>query len=81
MRAYTISTNDSYLKLELKYLRNVFHVQNEYPHWCITKVMNEVKTLNIPREHIQGINDNENGVTSKGTLILPYAGEKSCSLV
>ena len=43
--------------------------------------MNEVKRLNIRREHFQGTNENENGVTSKQTLILPYAGEKGCSIV
>ena len=36
---------------------------------------------NIPREHFQGTNENENGVTSKRTLVLPYAGEKGCSIV
>ena len=40
-----------------------------------------MKRLNIPRKHFQGISKNENRVTSKQTLILPYAGEKSCSLV
>ena len=29
MRAYTISSNDSYLKLELQYLRKVFHERND----------------------------------------------------
>ena len=43
--------------------------------------MNEVKRSNIPREHFQGINEYENGVTSKRTLILPYAGEKGYSIV
>ena len=43
--------------------------------------MNEVKRLNIPRKHFQGIKENENWVTSKRTLILPYVGEKSCSIV
>ena len=43
--------------------------------------MNEVKRLNIPREHFQGINENENRITSKRTLILPYAGAKGCSIV
>ena len=81
MRVYTISSNDSYLKSKLKYLRKVFHEQNGYPHWFITKVMNEVKRLNIPREHFQGINKNENGVASTQTLILPYADEKGCSVV
>ena len=81
MRAYTISSNNSYLKSELKYLQKVFHEQNGYPHWFITKVKNEVKRLNIPREHFQEINGNENGVTSKRTLILPYVGEKGCSIV
>ena len=65
MKAYHISSKDSYLKLELKYLRKVFHERNEYPHWFTSKVMNEVKMLNIPREHFQGINENENGVTIK----------------
>ena len=60
MRAYTISSNDNYLKLELKYLQKVFHEQNGYPHWFITKVINEVKRLNIPRENFQGTNENEN---------------------
>ena len=81
MRAHTISSNDSYLKLELKYLRKAFHERNGYPHWFITKAMNEVKRLNIPRKRFQRINENENGVTSKRTLILPYAGEKGCSIV
>ena len=81
MKAYTINSNDNYLKLELKYLRKVFHERNGYPHWFITKVMNEVKRLNIPREHFQGINENENGVTNTRTPILPYTGEKGCSIV
>ena len=59
----TISSN------ELKYLRKVFHERNGYHHWFITKAMNEVKRLNIPREHFQGINESENRVTSKRTLI------------
>ena len=37
MRAYTISSNDSYLKLELKHLWKVFHEQNGCPHRLITK--------------------------------------------
>ena len=40
-----------------------------------------MKRSNIPREHFQGIDENEHGVTSKRTLILPYAGEKACSIV
>ena len=43
--------------------------------------MDEVKRLNIPTEHFQGINENENGVTNKRTLILPYDSKKGCSLV
>ena len=81
MRAYTISSNDSYLKLELRYLRKVFHDRDGYPQWFITKVTNEVKKSNIPGEHFQGISENENGVTTTRTLILPYAGEKGCSIV
>ena len=36
--AYTISSNDSYFKSELTYIRNGFHEQNEYLHWFITKL-------------------------------------------
>ena len=43
--------------------------------------MKEVKRLKRPREDFQEINENENGFTSKRTLILPYAGEKGCSIV
>ena len=74
MRASKISSNNNCLKLELKHLPKVFHERNGYPHWFITKVMNEVKRSNIPRE-------NENRVTSKRTLILPYAAEKGCQIV
>ena len=76
-----ISSNDSYFELELEYLRKVFHEWNAYPHWFKTKVMNELKRLDIPREHFQGANKNENGVTSKRTLISPYAGKNGCSIV
>ena len=34
--------------------------------------MNEMKRLNIPREHFQEINGNENVVTCKRTLILSW---------
>ena len=77
MRAYTISFNDNYLKSELKYVRKVFHERNGYLHWFII-VTNDVKRLNIPRENFQGINENENEVTSNRTLILSYADEKGC---
>ena len=80
-RAYMINTNDSYFKSKLKYLQKVFHERNGYPPWFIMKVMNEVKRLNIPKEHFERINENENEVTYKQTLILPYAGEKGCSIV
>ena len=60
MKAYAINSNDSYLKLELKYLQKVFHDRNGYPHWFVTKVMNQVKRVNIPRERFHGINKSEN---------------------
>ena len=69
------------LRSKLKRLQEVFHERNGYPHWFITKVMNEVKRSDIPREHFQGINRNENEVTCQRTLLLPYAGEKGCLLV
>ena len=43
--------------------------------------MNEVKRINIPMEHVQGINENENGVNSKKMIVLLYAGERGCLLV
>ena len=41
--------------------------------------MHGVKRLKIPRGHSHGIN--KNGTSSKWTLILPYVGEKGCSIV
>ena len=45
MRAYTISSNDSYLKLEQNYPQKIFHEQNVHPHWFIKNVMNDVKRI------------------------------------
>ena len=56
MKTYTISPNDSYLRLKLKYFQKVLNEQNKYPHWFLTKVMNEDNRLNIPREHFQAVN-------------------------
>ena len=43
--------------------------------------MIEVKKLKTPRKDFQGPNEKENRVTSKPTLILPYAGKDVCSIV
>ena len=69
------------LRSKLKRLQEVFHERNGYPHWFTTKVINEMKRSDIPREHFQEINRNENEVTCQRTLLLPYPAEKGCSLV
>ena len=42
-RAYIVCSDNQHLESELNYLRKVFHNFNSYPHWFITKVVNEVK--------------------------------------
>ena len=40
--SYLICSNGHYLALELKYLLNIFKEYNNYPHWFITRVFNDV---------------------------------------
>ena len=84
-RAYIVFSDNQHLESELHYLRKVFHNFNSYPHWFITKVMNDVKNdLNEqivpPTPHIE-TTDSENNNTSKPMIILTYAGEKGCTLI
>ena len=57
---YTVSSNVRYFELELKHIKKIFHELNGCRHWIITNILNEVKRLNIPREHFQGIKENQN---------------------
>ena len=45
-----------------------------YLDWFMAKVMNEVKRINISTKHFNGINENENWVTNKRTLIFQNSG-------
>ena len=55
-RAYIVYTDNQHLESELNYLRRVFHNLNSYPHWFITKVVNEVsKSLISKLYHLHHI--------------------------
>ena len=63
----------------------MFHNFNSYPHWFITKVISEVqndfnKQIVPSTLHIEPT-DSENNNISKPMMILPYAGEKRCTLI
>ena len=84
-RAYTACSDNQHLESELNYLRKVFHNFNSYPHWFITKVVNEVnndfnKQIVPPTPHIE-TTEGENNNIKKPMMILPYAGEKVCTLI
>ena len=83
-QSYLICSNDHYLTLELKYLWKVSKEYNNYPHWFITQVFNDVnKILNQQQEVIV---TNETAITEKSNtkkqiMKLPYAGEKGSSII
>ena len=84
-RAYVICSDNQHLESELNYLRKVFHDFNSYPHWFITKVVNEVnnefnKQTVPPTPHIE-TTDGENDNIKKPMMILAYADEKGCTLI
>ena len=63
----------------------MFHNFNLYPHWFITKVVNEVKNdfnkeIVPPTPHIETTDDEKNNIR-KPMMIPPYAGEKGCTLI
>ena len=43
--SYLICSDNQYFALELKYLRKVFKKYNNYPHWFIVQVFNNVDKL------------------------------------
>ena len=84
-RAHIVCSDNQHLGSELNYLRKVFRNFNSYPHWFITKVINQVKNdfnkqIVPPTPHIE-TTDGENNNIKKPMMILPYAGDKSCTLI
>ena len=84
-RAYIVCSDNQHLESELDYLRKVFHNFNSYSHWFITKVINDVKNdFNkqvVPPTPLIERTDSENNSIRKPMMILPYAGEKGCTLI
>ena len=77
-RSYIVCSDNQHLESELNYLRKVFHNFNSYPHWFITKVVNEInndfnKQIVPPSPHME-TTDGENNNIKKPMMILPYAG-------
>ena len=84
-RAFIVCSDNQHLESEHDYLGKVFHNFNSYPHWFITKVVTEVnndfnKQIVPPTPHIE-TTDGENNNIKKPMMILPYAGEKGCTLI
>ena len=83
--AYIVCSDNQHLESELNYLRKVFHNFNSYLHWFITNIVNEVnndfnKQIVPHTPHIE-TTDGENNNFRKPMMILPYAGEKGCTLI
>ena len=84
-RAYIVCSDNQQLESEVNYLTKVFHNFNSYPHWFISKVVNEVnndfnKQIVPLTPHIERT-DGENNNMRKSMIVLPYAGEKGCILM
>ena len=83
-RSYLTWSDDHYLTLELKYLRKVFKEHNNYPHWFITQVFNDVNKIINQQQGVIVSNETttaEESNSKKQIMKLPYAGKKGCSII
>ena len=73
------------LESKLNCLRKVLLKFNPYPHWFITKLINEPKNdFNkeaVPPTPYIATTEGENNKIRKTMMILPYVGEKGCTLI
>ena len=81
-REHIVCSDNQHLESELKYLKKVFHNFNSYPHWfIINEVKNDFnKQIVPPTPHIETTDGEKNNIR-KPMMILPYAGEKGCTLI
>ena len=78
-RTYTITSSETYLNEETKYIKSTFEKVNNYPKYVITQLKREVKlkhtqNMNIERSTINQTTQNEQD--KRNLLVLPYAGKK-----
>ena len=76
-----ICSNDHYLTIELTYLRKDFKEYNNYPHWFLTQVFNDVNEIFNQQQEVIVTNETttaEESNAKKQIMKLPYAGEKDC---
>ena len=64
----------------------MFHNFNLYPHWFITKVVNEVKNdfnkqIILPTPHIETTDGGNNNIKKPMVSIILCTGEKVCTLI
>ena len=81
--SYLICSNDHYLTLELLDLQKVFKEYNNYPHWFITQVFNDVNKI-FNQQEVIATNETttvEESNSKKEIMKLPYACEKGCSII
>ncbi len=76
-RAFTISSKDYLLKMELDHLIKVFVGINGYPKWFVYKVMDQERRKTQEPQVIEQPNETNEGATTKRLQIcLPYQGGK-----
>ena len=88
-RAFLISSNENYLKQEIKYLKNIFIRVNNYPKAVVentfrsvkNKISNERDTViqEIPENH--DVSNDINTLVSHPYIVLPYLGFKGENVI
>ena len=88
-RAFLISSNENYLKQEIKYLKNIFIRVNNYPKAVVEntfrsvkdKISNERDTViqEIPENH--DVSNDINTLVSHPYIVLPYLGFKGENVI
>ena len=85
-RAYMICSTTEFLDTELKHLEEVFVEKNNYPKWVFRQIFTQVEFIhdsNLSPPTIETIevptNENET-LTKKHMLLLPYQGDKGIRL-
>ena len=81
-RAYMVCSNETLLEKELKHLKHVFHKINGYPWWVIDQVSTSFQeNINKSKSSEYYPDTLEQPVEKMHSLILPYAGPKSNTII
>ena len=78
-RAYETCSTDEYLGDQLKHIRGTFNEINNYLHWVISKVFQEIKKKQAYQRNI--FLDNKNDGQKKHLLVILHKGHKGEQMV